>query len=79
MKVYGLKQEELAAMFGSIAQNTISQYLSGKRGFPPEYARILRAKFGVSLDYIYCGDHGTLPIPLANAVLRGTTLRRPTD
>jgi transcriptional regulator with XRE-family HTH domain len=79
MRVYGLKQDDLAQMLGGLKQNTISQYLNGKRAFPPQYARILRAKLGVSFDYIYCGDHGTLPIPLANAILRGQTLRRPTD
>jgi transcriptional regulator with XRE-family HTH domain len=55
-----IKSAELCRQTG-IAPNRWSQYESGTRMITMRAAIKLREIYGVSLDFIYCGDRSSLP------------------
>lgn len=63
----GLKSSQLCKATG-IARNTYSQWENGKGRPPLDQARVLRAVFGVSLDWLYEGDRASLPLQLAQKI-----------
>lgn len=75
MDVYELTQTDVALALG-VSKSTVSEWLSGKKHLDVNLARTMRGKWHVSLDYLYCGDHGSLPLNLAHAILQGHPLKR---
>ena len=70
MAAYGLSQSAVARTL-RVSRSTVSEWLSGKKHMDVNVARTIREQWHVSLDYLYCGDHSSLPIPLANAIIHG--------
>lgn len=75
MAAYEMTQAAFADQIG-ISRNGLSEILSGEKGLDVNVARRIREKFGVSLDYLYCGDHSSLSLHLAHSVLRGVPLSK---
>jgi len=74
LDAYGLKQTDLADAL-KVSPSTVNEWLSGKKALDVNWARAIRDKFDVSLDYLYCDDHSSLRIELARAILRGEPLK----
>jgi transcriptional regulator with XRE-family HTH domain len=66
-RAFGLNQTEFAAG-ARIKQNAYNQYESGKKRPGIDSAIALRSTYGLTLDWIYCGDPSSLPYKLAKAV-----------
>jgi hypothetical protein len=49
------------ADFANCTAGSWQNYQSGKRDFPPKNAEKLKARFGVTLDWIYTGDASRNP------------------
>lgn len=56
----GLRQEDLGQIIGMVATG-ISNIEKGIRGLDPEDALRLKRSTGVTLDWLYGGDAGSLP------------------
>lgn len=59
----GLKQTEFCAQI-DVAKNVYNPFEKGSRRITLDVALKIRARFGVSLDWIYCGEVGRLPMHL---------------
>jgi transcriptional regulator with XRE-family HTH domain len=68
-KALGLTQEQLAASVGC-PQGTFGQYEAGMRKPSIAVASRLYDRHGITLDYLYLGNVGTLPFELGKAVTR---------
>lgn len=75
MAAYEMTQSDVAKALG-VSKSTVSEWLSGKKHLDVNIARSMRDKWHVSLDYLYCGDHGSLPLNLAHAILRDEPLSK---
>ena len=66
-QVLGLDQTEFAKRAG-IAKSTYNQYESGTNQPRIQEAHKICDQFGLTLDWIYRGDHSGLRYELANAI-----------
>jgi hypothetical protein len=55
---------DLASFFGE-QRGTVSAWLNGVAQIPVGSAEILKARTGITMDWIYTGDAGTLPEDLS--------------
>ncbi len=63
----GKSQAAMARSIGISAQR-LSNYETGFRPLDTEVAVAIADKYGVTLDYVYRGDVGTLPVKLAEKI-----------
>ena len=66
-EMLGMNKTAFAA-FLDVTQPAISQYEDGKRRPDLDVGIRIRLRTGVTLDWIYEGDRGGLPIRLANSL-----------
>lgn len=59
----GLSQVEFCAQI-DVAKNVYNPFETGKRRITVDVAMKIRGRFGISLDWIYCGEVGRLPVEL---------------
>lgn len=64
-KAIGLGQSEFCEQIG-VEKNVYNPFEKGHRRITVDVALKIRARFGVSLDWIYCGDTSHLPVQLYN-------------
>jgi transcriptional regulator with XRE-family HTH domain len=74
----GLRQEDLGQIIGMVGTG-ISNIEKGIRGFDPEDAGRLKKATGVTLDWIYTGDAGSLPGNLFKPLTAQTATSAPTS
>jgi transcriptional regulator with XRE-family HTH domain len=70
VSIVGISQTEFARSIG-ISQPLLSQLCRGEKMLDQAVAVRIRAKYHVTLDYLYCGDQGTISeIALAEQLRR---------
>ena len=65
----GVKQAEFCRQIG-VEKNVYNPFEKGTRRITLEVALKIRARFGVSLDWIYCGDISKLSVDLYHKLAR---------
>lgn len=60
-------QAEFGALLGATRGRT-NNWFVGLAPIPIEFAVKLKTNYGVTLDYIYCGDKSSLPLRLATSL-----------
>ena len=71
--VFGLTQKEFAELAG-LSQPTYTSWESGKNRISVSGAIKLRAKYSVTLDFIYCGNVAGMPEDLLNKLAKQSRL-----
>jgi DNA-binding XRE family transcriptional regulator len=61
----GFTQSQFCEQIG-VEKNVYNPFEKGKRRITIEVAMKIRARFGISLDWIYCGEVNRLPVELFN-------------
>lgn len=64
----GYEDQAAFAAKAGLAQNRYNQYENGKRPLTLAAALKLRAAFGVTLDWLFCGDRNGLPHAIWSAL-----------
>ncbi|QAX31297.1 helix-turn-helix domain-containing protein [Leisingera sp. NJS204] len=64
----GKNQTEYAELIG-VKRTVLNNWETGRQRVSLDGALLLRAKFGLSLDFIYAGIDDALPMSLRNALL----------
>lgn len=64
----GLTQQEMADVAGLSGANAISQWESGAKRINPFGMAKIKARWGISLDFVYAGDISSLPHKLVAEV-----------
>ena len=71
----GVTQLEMAKVAGYQGANSIAQWESGAKSINPFRLAKIKARWGISLDFVYIGDMSGLPHKLAadvqNLLIRG--------
>lgn len=73
-KAWDLDQTRFAEGIG-VESNTYSGWESGQKRIGIDSAMELKRVYGATLDYIYTGDHGTLPLDLVIAIRSGSLVK----
>lgn len=74
-QAFGMNQTEFADGAG-ISQHAYNQYERGHRRPNIDAAIALRDQYGITLDWIYCGDPSGLPYKLADLIKQLRAHRR---
>ncbi|WP_068001494.1 helix-turn-helix transcriptional regulator [Pseudovibrio axinellae] len=77
----GMSQKEFSESAG-VQQKSMSQWQSGDFRISIQGALKLRERYGISLDFIYCGNIDALPTKMANelsSILRDSISSRSND
>ena len=65
--------EDLLAIIGKSSKGHASDILSGKKRIGLDSALLLCERYGVTLDWIYRGDYGSLPLRTEIEIRSGAT------
>jgi len=68
-EIHNLDQDEIAESIG-VTQGTYSNWETGSRPLGIQSAHAICDEYDVTLDWLYRGRMGSLPLPLENAIRR---------
>ena len=63
----GQKPADIARLFG-VSPQRLSNYMAGSRPLDVALAMNLSDQFGITLDWLYLGDHRSLPYEMAQKI-----------
>jgi transcriptional regulator with XRE-family HTH domain len=72
--IHDIDQAQFASRLG-LKQSTVSGWISGVRRPGIDSGIAIRKVFHITLDWLYDGDRGTLPVKIDDAIRHGKKLK----